>query len=114
MREHLIRSAKFFQSVLYANFRDMTPELSETLLGLSTGHLFGLDNPNQVADALEVSKNKLYRDLKAMSLYQWKSLLVGIASMIAIEAIRETEAKSAATQSRRCITLSVDDTNDPR
>ena len=114
MREHLIRSAKFFQSVLYANFRDMTPELSETLLGLSMGHLFGLDNPNQVADALEVSKNKLYRDLKAMSLYQWKSLLVGIASMIAIEAIRETEAKSAATQSRRCITLSVDDTNDPR
>ena len=45
MREHLIRSAKFFQSVLYANFRDMTPELSETLLGLSMGHLFGPYNP---------------------------------------------------------------------
>ena len=114
MREHIITSAAFFQSALYANYRDMTPELAETLLLLSTGHLFGLYNPNQVADALDISKNRLYRDLKDMSLYQWKSLLVGITSTIAIEAIRETQSKSASTQSRRCITISVDDTNDPR
>ena len=114
MREHIITSARFFQSALYANARDMTPELSETLLLLSTGHLFGLYNPNQVADALGVSKNKLYRDLKGMSLYQWKSLLVGITSTLAIEEIRQTESKSASTQSRRCITISVDDTNDSR
>ena len=92
----------FFQSALYANSRDMTPELSETLLLLSTGHLFGLYNP---ADALGVSKAKLYRDLKDVSLYQWKSLLVGITSSIAIEAIRESES-SASTRSRRCITIS--------
>jgi hypothetical protein len=114
MREHVITSTAFFQSALYANSRDMTPELSETLLLLSTGHLFGLYNPNQVADALGVSKAKLYRDLKDVSLYQWKSLLVGITSSIAIEAIRESESKSASTRSRRCITISVDDTNDPR
>ncbi len=114
MREHIITSARFFQSALYANARDMTPELSETLLLLSTGHLFGLYNPNQVADALGVSKNKLYRDLKDMSLYQWKSLLVGITSTLAIEEIRQTASKSASTQSRRCITISVDDTNDSR
>ena len=114
MREHIITSAAFFQSALYANFRDMTPELAETLLLLSTGHLFGLYNPNQVADALSISKNRLYRDLKDMSLYQWKSLLVGITSTLAIEEIRQTQAKSASTQSRRCITISVDDTNDPR
>jgi DNA-binding phage protein len=77
----------------------MTLELAETLLLLSTEHLFGLDNLNQVADALGISKNRLYRDLKDMSLYQWEALLVGIASTIAIEAIRETEAKSASTQS---------------
>ena len=114
MREHVITSAAFFQSALYANSRDMTPALSETLLLLSTGHLFGLYNPNQVADALGVSKAKLYRDLKDVSLYQWKSLLVGITSSIAIEAIRESESKSASTRSRRCITISVDDTNDSR
>ena len=74
MREHIITSAAFFQSALYANSREMMPELSETLLLLSTGHLFGLYNPNQVADALGVSKNKRYRDLKEMSPYQWKSL----------------------------------------
>ena len=114
MREHITTAAAFFQSALYANYRDMTPELAETLLLLSTGHLFGLYNPNQVADALDVSKNRLYRHLKDMSLYQWKSLLVGITSTIAIEAIRETQSKSASTQSRRCITISVDDTNDAR
>ena len=114
MQHHIITSARFFQSALFANARDMTPELSETLLLLSTGHLFGLYNPNQVADALGVSKNKLYRTLKEVSLYQWKSLLVGITSTIAIEEIRQTASKSASTRSRRCITISVDDTNDPR
>ncbi|MDE0426175.1 MAG: transposase [Candidatus Poribacteria bacterium] len=114
MRHHIIRAAGFFQSAFYATAPKMTSELAETLLLLSTGHLFGLYNPNQVADALSISKNKRYRDLKEMSLYQWKSLLVGVASTIAIEAIRQTESKSASTQSRRCITISVDDTNDPR
>ena len=114
MREHVITSAAFFQSALYANSRAMTPALCETLLLLSTGPLFGLYNPNPVADVLGLSKAKLYRDLKDVSLYQWKSLLVGIPSTIAIEAIRQTQSKSAATRSRRCITISVDDTNDPR
>ena len=50
-----------------------------------------------------------------MSLHQWKSLLVGISSaMVSVEEIRAAASKSAATRSRRCITISVDDTNDPR
>ena len=114
MQDHIIKAAKFFQSAFYTSAPKMTSKLAETLLLLSTGHLFGLYNPNQVAAALGVSRNKLYRDLKAMRLYQWKSLLVGVASTFAIEAIRQTESKSASTQSRRCITISVDDTNDPR
>ena len=114
MRHHIIRSVAFVQSAFYANAPKLTSELAETLLLLSTGHLFGLYNPNQVTAALGISKNKLYRALKAMSLYQWKTLLVHLASTLAIQAIRETESKSASTRSRRCITLSVDDTNDPR
>ena len=74
MRPHIIRSVAFFQSAFYANAPKLTSELAETLLLLSTGHLFGLYNPNQVAAALGISKNKLYRALKAMSLYQWKTL----------------------------------------
>ena len=46
-----------------------------------------------------------------MSLYQWKSLLL-LTSTIAIEEIRQSEVKSAATRSRRCITIN--DTNDSR
>ena len=114
MRQHLIKSAMYFQILLFTNFRNLSTQLAETLLLLSTGHLFGLFNTNQVADALSLSKSKLYRHLNGFTLYQWKSLLVRIGCSIAIEEIRETESKSASTQSRRCITISVDDTNDPR
>ena len=66
----------------------------------------------QVADALGISKNKPYRALKDISLYQWKSLLVGLTSTITIEEIRQTQLKGPATRSRRYITISVDDTKD--
>lgn len=39
---------------------------------------------------------------------------MGISCRIGVEAIRGVLLKSAATRSRRCIPLSVDDTNDPR
>ena len=114
MQKHLIKSTKYFQTLLYSNFRKMTSELEETLLLLSTGHLFGLDNPNQVADALSIPKAKLYRCLKDFSLYQWQRLLVRIGCSIAVQEIRDTESKSASTQSRRRPTISVDGTNDQR
>ena len=114
MHHYLIKSTMYFQMLLFSNFRKMTLHLQETLLLLSTGHLFGLYNPNQVADALEIPKANLYRYLKDFSLYQWQCLLLRIGCAIALQEIRDVEIKSAATQSRRCITLSVDDTNDPR
>ncbi len=114
MQNHIITSVKFFQTLLYSNFRKMTSELEETLLLLSTGHLFGLYNLNQIADALSEPKVKLYRCLKSFSLYQWRCLLVRIGCSIAIQEIRDTESKSASTQSRRRITISVDDTNEQR
>ena len=39
---------------------------------------------------------------------------MGVTSTIAIEEIRQAESKSASTRSRRCITISVDNTHDPR
>ena len=114
MQHHLIKSAMYFQILLYSNFRKMTSQLQEILLLLSTGHLFGLYNPNQVADALAIPKSNLYRHLKDFSLYQWKSLLIRIGCALALVEIQDAESKSASTQSRRRITLSVDDTNDPR
>ena len=78
---------------------------------LSICHLFGLDNPNQVADALPVPKAGLYRDLHSVSLYHWKCLNVRLGCASALELIKDTESKSASTQSRRCPTISVDDSN---
>ena len=66
----------FFQT-LYSNFRKMTSQLMGVLLLLLACHLFGLYNPNQVTDALAIPKARLYRVLKAFSLYQWKCLLGG-------------------------------------
>lgn len=91
----------------------MTTQLQEILLLLSTGHLFGLYNPNQLADTLAIPKATLYRHLKDFSIYQWKCLLIRIGCAVALAEIQDTETKSASTQSRR-VTMSVDDTNDPR
>ena len=81
---------------------------------LSVCHLFGLYNPNQVSDALELPKARLYRDLGRLSLYHAKCLNLRLGCVIAVKFIRDAENKSASTQSRRCITVSVDDTNLPR
>lgn len=70
MQEHIIKSAKFFQSALYSVCRDMMPDLCEILLLLLTEHLFGLYNPHQIVDALELSKAKLYRAVKEVSFYR--------------------------------------------
>ncbi len=59
MLQHLIRWTTFFQLLLYSNFRKITPQLVETLLLLSIGHLFSLYNPNQIADVLSVPKANL-------------------------------------------------------
>ncbi|MCG9127363.1 hypothetical protein JT359_07135 [Candidatus Poribacteria bacterium] len=111
MRQHLTKSAMYFQMILFTHFRRITNQQTETLLLLSFGHLFGLYNPIQIAEALSIPKANLYRHLKGFSVYQWKSLLVRIGCSIAIQEIQETESKSASTKSRRCITISVDDTN---
>ncbi|MDE0089618.1 MAG: hypothetical protein OXU23_28135 [Candidatus Poribacteria bacterium] len=105
MQQHLIKSAMYFQILLYSNFRKMTSQLQEILLLLSTGHLFGLDNPNQVATALAIPKANLYRHLKDFSIYQWKSLLMRIGCALALTEMLDVESKSAATKSRRRITL---------
>ena len=111
MRHQIIKSAKFFQQLLSSRFHGIKSKIVDTGLLLSVCHLFGLDNPNQVADALPLPKARLYRDLHAMSQYHWKCLNVRLGCTMALELIKDTEAKSGSTQSRRCATLSVDDSN---
>ena len=74
MRDKLIKSATFFQDLLSSYFHRMTREVVETLVLLCVSHLFGLYNPNQVANALGLAKACLYRELSSLSLYHAKSL----------------------------------------
>ena len=111
MRHQIIKSAICFQHILYSRFRRIKSKIVDTLLFLSICHLFGLYNPNQVADALELPKASLYRDINSLSLYHWKCLNMRLGCASALEFIKDTELKSASTQSRRRITLSVDDSN---
>ena len=110
MQTQLIKSITFFQQLLSSQFSTLNQRLVDTLVFLSTCHLFGLTNPNQVADALSIPKARLYRELNTMSLYLWQHLFVRIGCSIALEAIRKVVSKSASTLSRLCIVISVDDT----
>ena len=101
MQQQLIKSITFFQHILYSNFRHLNAEGVEVLLTLSIGHLFGLYNPNQIADALEIPN---------FSYYQWKQMLLRIGCSVALDLVAAIASKSAATKSRYRITISVDDT----
>ena len=114
MQDHLIKSTMFFQDLLSSYFQRMRQQIVETLLLLCVCHLFGLYNPNQVSDALKLPKARLYRNLGNLSLYHSKCLNLRLGCAMAIDFIKDTESKSASTQSRRCITVSIDDTNLPR
>ena len=109
MQTQLIKSITFFQQLLSSQFSTLNQRFVDTLVFLSTCHLFGLTNPNQVSDALSIPKARLYRELNTMSLYLWQHLFVRIGCSIALEAIKVV-SKSASTLSRLCIVISVDDT----
>ena len=111
MRHKIIKSTLFFQDLLSSYFQRMTQQIVETLLLLCVCHLFGLYNPNQVADALKLPKAGLYRRIGSLSLYHAKSLNLRLGCAMAVDFIKDAESKSASTQSRRCITVSVDDSN---
>ena len=110
----LIKLTVFFQQLLSSRFRTLKQRLVETIMLLSLCHLFGFYNPNQVSDALSIPKASLYRHLNEVRLYQWQHLFVRLRCSVALQEIRDTESKSASTQSRRCPTLSVDDTHNER
>ena len=110
MQDHLIKSTIFFQDLLCSYFQRLRRQIVETLVLLCVCHLFGLYNPNQVADALKLPKARLYRSLGSLSLYHSKCLNLRLGCAMAVDFIKDAESKSPSTQSRRRITISVDDT----
>ncbi len=65
MQQQLIRCVKFFQLLLYSNFRQLRPKLVWNLTFAFNRASVRLYNPNQVAGALAIPKANLYRHLKS-------------------------------------------------
>jgi len=110
MLENLRASVRFYRWLLHAKFRQNRDEAVEVLLMLVLGHVFGYYNPHQLAQRLGIPKSQLYQELKRWSLYQWRRQLMLIGCEYAVQRLKELDGKSAATLSRRRVTIAVDDT----
>ena len=94
MHHKIITSTTFFQDLLCSYFQRITQQVVETLLLLSVCHLFGLDNPNQVADALKLPKARLYRSLGSLSLYHAKCFNLRLGCAMAVDFISAMRLQS--------------------
>jgi hypothetical protein len=89
-------------------FRRGDIEAFRTLMFLSLAHFFGLYNPKEFADYLNISSQRLYEHLKGFSLYYIKEMLIRFMVMQAAGHLKPALEKSDATRSRAGITLAVD------
>src|SRR6266566_7887993 len=80
----------------------------EVLMVLAVAHLFGFYNPKQLADFLEVPHQQFYTEWKDWSVYHVKKMLMRFMVKQAAEKLKPVMSKSAATQSRAGMTLSID------
>jgi hypothetical protein len=98
----------WFFALFHHEFRQGNLIAFEVLMALAFAHFFGLFNPKQFADFLGVPHQQLYAHLKGWSLYYLKAILIRFMVKQAVEPLKPVLHKSAATQSRAGMTLSID------
>jgi len=98
----------WFFALFHHEFRQGHRIAFEVLMALAFAHFFGFYNPKQLADFLDIPHQKLYAQLKDCSLYYIKEILVRFMVKQAVEHLKPALSKSAATQSRSSMTLSID------
>ena len=98
----------WFLTIFHHEFRKNNGVAFKTLMVLAVANLFGLYNPKQVADFLEVPHQQFYTGLKDWSVYQVKKMLLRFMVKQAAEKLQPVLSKSAATRSRAGATLSID------
>jgi Transposase DDE domain len=98
----------WFFSLFQREFRKSNPVAFEVIMVLALAHLFGLDNPKQLADFLGVPHQAFYIHLKTWSLYHLREMLIRFMVKHAAEQLGAVMAKSAATRSRAGLSLSID------
>lgn len=99
---------KWFFIMFGKEFRQGKQEAFETLMLLAVAHSFKCYNPKELADFLGIPYQRLYAELQTWSLYYLREMLVRFLVHQAEEELNAVLSKSAATQSRAGITLSVD------
>jgi len=80
----------------------------EILMMLAMAHFFRFYNPKELADFLEIPHQQLYVNIKDWSLHYLREVLLRFMVKQAVEALKPLLEKSAASQSRAGLTLSVD------
>jgi hypothetical protein len=98
----------WFFALFHHEFRQGNLIAFEGLMGLALAHFFGFYNPKQLADFLGIPHQKLYAQLKDWSVYYLKEMLIRFMVKQAVEHLKPVFGKSAATQSRAGMTLSID------
>jgi hypothetical protein len=98
----------WFFALFHHEFRQGNLIAFEVLMAWALAHLFGCYNPKQLADFLGVPHQKLYALLKDLSLYYLQEILIRFLIKQAVEELKPVLGKSAATQSRAGMTLSID------
>ena len=98
----------WFFAIFHQEFRNHHPIAFEVLMVLALANLFGFYNPKQLADYLEVPHQPFYAHLQDWSLYQVKKMLLRFMVKQAAEKLQPVMTKSASTQSRAGMSLSID------
>jgi len=102
------REFTWFFALFHHEFRQGSLVAFEVLMALAFAHFFGLYNPKQLADFLDIPHQKFYAQLKDWSVYYLKEMLIRFMVKQAVEQLKPALNKSAATRSRAGMTLSVD------
>jgi len=85
------------------------PLTTELLLLLGAGVMLGTYTVKEVCDRLGLAAHPAYSSLQFQSVYRWRKLLGELGYEMAIPLLKELQEKSAATRSRACCVLAVDD-----
>ena len=81
----------------------------ETMMLLGLGVLSGAYTPHQVIERLGLDKNKLYKALGAETSAEWRRVIQELGYEALLHAVGNVLGKSAATRSRVCLTIILDD-----
>ena len=98
----------WFFAIFHQEFRQGNCLAFEVLMMLAFAHFFGFYNPKQLADFLGIPHQKFYTELQHWSVYYLKKMLLRFMVKQAVEYLKPVLHKSAATQSRAGMTLSID------